>query len=428
VSQYERKRKIMESAKPKILIVDDKPENLFALAKLLGKLDVSVIKADSGPEALALTLDHEFSMAIVDVQMPDMDGYELVELLRGNRSTARLPIIFVSAIYADEYHHRKGYDAGAVDFISKPFIPEILLSKVRVFLELYEQRREIEGLYKQVVGFNEELEAMVKSRTAELEAAYQTLALLDQNKSDFINVIAHELRTPLSLVKGYGEMLRGEPRLSDSEDLAAMLDGVVTGAGRMQTIIGAMLDLARIENNVLETIFEPCSLESVINGVRDELADVLTRRRLTLRVELNGLPAVAGDTELLAKLFGHLLRNAVKVTPDGGEIEVNGRLTNSEAVEISVRDNGIGIDPQFHELIFTKFYQTGPVALHSSGQVKFKGGGPGLGLTIAQGIAQLHGGKIWVESAGCDEQACPGSVFYVRLPVEQAVKLAAEPV
>ena len=116
--------------KPKILIVDDKPQNLYAMQKLLEELKVEVIKAGSGFEALDLVLEHDFCLAIVDIQMPEMDGYELVELLRSNEDTATMPVIFVSAIYSDEYHHHKGYEAGAVDFLSKPFNPEILLSKV----------------------------------------------------------------------------------------------------------------------------------------------------------------------------------------------------------------------------------------------------------------------------------------------------------
>ena len=112
---------------PKILTVDDKPENLYALAQILKKLEVEVVPANSGNEALALTLKNEFCLAIVDIQMPEMDGYELVELLRGNPRTSSLPVIFISAIFKDEYHHRKGYDAGAVDFLSKPFVPEIFV-------------------------------------------------------------------------------------------------------------------------------------------------------------------------------------------------------------------------------------------------------------------------------------------------------------
>jgi signal transduction histidine kinase/DNA-binding response OmpR family regulator len=130
--------------KAAVLIVDDKPENLYVLAKLLNSLDVEVVQALSGFEALNLALAHDFCVAIVDIQMPGMDGYELVELLRSNAETATLPVIFVSAIFSDEYHHRKGYEAGAVDFMSKPFTPEILLSKIRIFVELYQQRRALQ--------------------------------------------------------------------------------------------------------------------------------------------------------------------------------------------------------------------------------------------------------------------------------------------
>ena len=159
------------SDKPKILIVDDVPQNLFALEKILRKLDVDVFQASSGNDALGLVLEHEFALAIVDVQMPQMDGYELVELLRANTATASLPVIFVSAIYSDEYHHRKGYDSGAVDFMSKPFIPDILLSKVRVFIDLYEKRRELQNMVDELNSVN----ATLSQRTALLETSTNQL-------------------------------------------------------------------------------------------------------------------------------------------------------------------------------------------------------------------------------------------------------------
>jgi signal transduction histidine kinase/CheY-like chemotaxis protein len=148
----------MEKSLPKILIVDDKPQNLYTLAQLLDKLDVEIIEAGSGFDALDLALKHEFCMAIIDIQMPEMDGYELVELLRSNERTATLPIIFVSAIFSDEFYHVKGYEAGAVDFLSKPFNPEILLSKVKVFLQLYNQRIELEEKNKMLSKLALELE------------------------------------------------------------------------------------------------------------------------------------------------------------------------------------------------------------------------------------------------------------------------------
>jgi putative two-component system response regulator len=156
--------------KPKVLIVDDSAENLFSLNRLLKEMDVDVYQATSGDDALGLTLENDFCVAILDVQMPRMDGYELAELLRGNESTSKLPIIFLSAIYSDEYHYRKGYDAGAVDFLSKPYIPEILLSKVRVFISLYEQRLQLES-------WGQWLEFLVAERTNELLESYDETLL-----------------------------------------------------------------------------------------------------------------------------------------------------------------------------------------------------------------------------------------------------------
>src|SRR5512136_1145884 len=163
---------------PKILIVDDKPENLYAMERVLQKLDVEIIQATSGAQALQLALEHDFFAAIVDVQMPEMDGYELVELLRGNEATETLPVIFVSAIYSDEYHHRKGYEAGAVDFMSKPFVPEILLSKVKVFVDLYRQRRALE----------EEVQRRRQAEAA-LQEANLALSKLNADKDKLLSII-----------------------------------------------------------------------------------------------------------------------------------------------------------------------------------------------------------------------------------------------
>jgi DNA-binding response OmpR family regulator len=168
--------------KPKILIVDDKPHNLFALEQILQQLDVEICKAANGNQALSFVLDHEFALAILDVQMPEMDGYELAELLRGNTATVSLPIIFVSAIYSDEYHHRKGYDSGAVDFMSKPFVPEILLSKVHVFIDLYQKNDKLKHLVDELKQTN----ATLLRRTMLLETStklgQQIISILDPNE------------------------------------------------------------------------------------------------------------------------------------------------------------------------------------------------------------------------------------------------------
>jgi sigma-B regulation protein RsbU (phosphoserine phosphatase) len=175
-------------ARPKILIVDDKPQNLYALEKLLKQLEVDVIQTTSGAEALQLSLEQEFCLAIVDVQMPEMDGYELVELLRSNLGTASLPVIFVSAIYSDEYHHRKGYDAGAVDFLSKPFTPEILLSKVKIFLDLYHQRVRLQAQNAEIQTLNKRLESENLRMEAELDVARQLQRMLQPTATEIQQV------------------------------------------------------------------------------------------------------------------------------------------------------------------------------------------------------------------------------------------------
>lgn len=594
------------STRPKALLVDDRRENLLVLERLLGQLDIDIVSTTSSQKALSLALEYDFFVAIVDVQMPEMDGYELVEQVRSRPRTANLPVLFVSAIYSDEYHHRKGYDAGAVDFLSKPFIPEILISKVKVFLDLYNQRARLEDLvvqlddanqtlskytlqletgvqvarqvtsileldtllsevvrltqeqfdyyfvgiwlmtpneesarlmsaqgksphysldlgtvlnvdlqqsliahtlrtgnpylcpdvhndprympigslpdtaselvlplkfgdkllgvldiqseqvgafepedatvlqsiadqvaialrnaqlYAEVITFNTALEDKVRARTAELEKAYQYLELLDRNKSDFIEVVAHELRTPLTLVKGFSQLLSQEECAQNNPLCLQQVNGIVLGAARMHEIVNSMLDMLRIDSRTLELVTEPMNLQELLQSFQQELIPTLHERRLTLEIkDLSALPAIEADPDALSKVFNHLLFNAIKYTPDGGHIFVAGRFIATQGddrtqgfVQITVSDSGIGIAPEAQELIFTKFYRTGEVAFHSSGKTKFKGGGPGLGLAIARGIVEAHGGKIWAESPGYDEATCPGSQFHTLLPVKQGL-------
>lgn len=585
---------------PKILIVDDKEQNLYALEKLLREFSVEVLRATSGFDALSLVLENEFCVAIVDVQMPGMDGYELVELLRGNERTSNLPIIFVSAIYSDEYHHRKGYDSGAIDFLSKPFIPEILLSKVEIFIALYDQRLKLEAMVQEVNRTNEALsrqtwqlqtsaqvsrqitsildietllsevvdlirvrfdyyfagvwlldrpklnvrlrassyrdpplevnsrstsialdgklsiiahvchttkayladgvksddnylaiaelpnvsselvlplmvgekllgvldfqsdhiaafseldvtvlqtltdqiaiairnaelytglEDEVKERTSELQKAYHHLELLDLNKSNFIQVVAHELRTPLTVVKGFSQMLLRADLIQEHEIYSRQVEGIVSGAERMHTIVNSMLDIIKIDSQALRLLPQKLSLANLLEMLQQSLSSTLAQRNLTMTlVDIRTLPDIEADHEALRKMFNHVVGNAIKYTPDGGAIIITGSMISEESgepptphnfVKIDVHDTGIGIDPAVQDLIFTKFYQTGSAGEHSSGSTKFKGGGPGLGLAIARGIAIAHGGQVWVESSGCDEEKCPGSTFYIVLPTTQ---------
>jgi len=224
------------------------------------------------------------------------------------------------------------------------------------------------------------------------------------------------------VLKGYTSMIGNDPSVSQNAYLAEIVKGVNKGTDRLQGIINSMLDVARIDSQVLDLHLEETSLPVTLKRIQSDLAPALKERKITLTlVDPENLPIIKADPTLLLKVFQNLIGNAVKYTPDGGKITVSGKTFTDERmgeyVEILVQDTGIGIDPEHRELIFEKFYQTGTVALHSSSETQFKGGGPGLGLSIVRGIIQAHHGNIWVESPGYDEELCPGSTFHVLLPV-----------
>ena len=282
-------------------------------------------------------------------------------------------------------------------------------------------------LYDKLERFNQQLEEMVEERTEQLRKAYDQLERLDRTKSDFIQVTSHELRTPLTVIRGYSQMMAQDSNVVQNAMLLQLANGIFSGAARMHEIVNSMLDIAKIDSSALHLSTEPLALEFLVRNVASNFEIIAKQRKLSLVIDsMDELPSIDADPEALGKVFHHLISNAIKYTPDGGRIMVSGRYDDTVDAEfpdgsvvLSVKDTGIGIDMDHQELVFTKFYQTGEVATHSSGKYKFKGGGPGLGLPIARGIVQAHQGKLWIESPGHDEVNYPGSTFYVRLPLRQ---------
>jgi signal transduction histidine kinase len=267
------------------------------------------------------------------------------------------------------------------------------------------------------------MERMVEQRVDELNNAYQTLEKLDKNKSDFIQVAAHELRTPLTVIKGYMGMIKADGAALEKPSLGQAIEGVLQGTNRLHQIVNSMLDVARLENQILTPHLEKVTLGPILRLIQKDYAEDLEARRITLSLdpEINVCPPLMADPELLQKALDNVIVNALKFTPDGGSIFVSARpmeANGSEGYcEIRIRDTGIGIDPANHRIIFEKLYKLGKVDLHSSGRTTFKGGGPGLGLAIAAGIVKAHKGKIWVESPGYDEEKLPGSAFIMHIPL-----------
>jgi signal transduction histidine kinase len=280
-------------------------------------------------------------------------------------------------------------------------------------------------LYDDLNRFNQMMERMVEQRVDELSNAHNTLQKLDKNKSDFIQVAAHELRTPLTVIKGYMGMLKGSPAIKDNASLTLAMDGVLQGTDRLHQIVNSMLDVARLENQVLTPHLETVSIGPLLRLIQKDYSADLAMRKIKFEIdpEINSTPPILADSELLQKALDNVIVNAIKYTPDGGSIHVSAQPIDLDGsgkfCEIRIRDTGIGIDPANHKIVFEKLYQLGKVELHSSGRTKFKGGGPGLGLAIAAGIVKAHKGKIWVESPGYDEEKLPGSTFFVQIPLSK---------
>jgi len=257
----------------------------------------------------------------------------------------------------------------------------------------------------------------------DLQRTNNVLRQLDRNKLEFIQVAAHELRTPLTVLKGYVKMLRSFPDITANAAAGEVVEGIIKGADRIHEVVNLMLDVTRIDAETLKVASVPVPLKQVINDQMHDFKKAAEERKIELATwYAEDTPNIYCDPTLIQKALYHLIVNAIKYTPDSGKVTLTTRpiLIDEEqpGVEIAVKDTGIGLDHEHHDLVFEKFYQVGNVAIHSSGKTTFKGGGPGLGLAIVSGVARAHGGKVWVESTGHDEEQLLGSTFYLQLPLE----------
>jgi signal transduction histidine kinase len=278
------------------------------------------------------------------------------------------------------------------------------------------------------------LNAQLRQAYAALDQANGALQKIDRAKTDFISIASHELRTPLTVMRGYAGMLLDAPGVQQQETLRKWVSGIDESTLRMNEIMESMFDIAQIDNQTLQMHMQAVNLGDLIHAVAQNLRKTAGDRGQSLTVDLHPLPAVQADPNLLEKVFVQLIRNAIKFTPDGGKIQVSGHEIIEPApdlpgggVEIEVSDTGVGVAPEDAEIIFTKFFQPGDLSRHSSGSTKFRGAGAGLGLALSRGIVEAHGGRIWAESPGYDEENCPGSQFHVLLPLAAPAQGGANP-
>jgi signal transduction histidine kinase len=350
--------------RPKILAVDDRPENLTALETVLRDLDVVIIKATSGNDALKETLHHDFALALLDIQMPEMDGYELAEILREEERTAHLPFIFISAVYTDNLNVFKGYEKGAFSFITKPFQPEILINKVKFFVEKHQQEIALREANENLRHKNAELE-MINS---ELEA--------------FTYSVSHDLRAPLRTINGYTQILKEDYGDKLDEQGERMINLIQSGSMKMNTLIDSLLTLSRLGKK--EIVKSRINMNLLVQDVLVELKPELTNENT--RITVGELPNAEGDIELIRRVWTNLISNAIKYSSkkEHPEIEISGKSENGWVL-YSITDNGVGFNMDYQNQLFGVFQR-----LHAVNEFE----GIGIGLAIVKRIVTRHGGTV----------------------------------
>jgi signal transduction histidine kinase len=363
--------------RPNILIVDDRKENLLATEKVLKNLDAEIFKANSGNEALSLMLRHKFAVMLLDVQMPEMDGFEVAMLMQEHESMRCIPIIFVTAISKEEKYASQAAEIGAVDYIFKPINPDILRSKVKVYLDIYVQREHILKLNAVLRQSNEELER-------------------------FAYICSHDMQEPVRMVNSYGGLLE--------KNAAGLLDdkgkeylGLITGnAQRMRKMIQDILAFSRIGRE--EVKIEKVDCNAVMREVLAEFETAIEEKHA--RLFCDNLPTLETSSTLMRMVLQNLLGNALKFQDGGKPPEVTIKAEREQTFwRFVVSDNGIGIDPAFHHKIFVIFQR-----LHRKEDYP----GTGIGLSTCKKIIELCGGTIGFESTPGQ-----GTTFFFTLPQKE---------
>jgi two-component system, sensor histidine kinase and response regulator len=393
------KREPEAPAKVKILIVDDRPANLLTLESVLQDLGQELVRATSGREALRHLLRDDFAVILLDVKMPDMDGFETATLIRERERSRHTPILFLTA-HKEEEHLFRGYYAGAVDFLYKPINPDVLRSKVSVFVDLslksellrrqaevlkarnqelellIEERRQAE---ERIVALNTDLERRVRERTAELSRSNEELR-------QFAYAASHDLKEPMRTIASYTQLLTQRYNKALDDDAREFLGYVVEGVRRMDALLSDLLAYSQHLGS-RPAGFQQVNAEAVLMGVLMNLQASINESCAI--VTHDPLPVdIASDFAQLSQVFQNLISNSLKYRgSETPRIHISA-AEGEEEWQFSVRDNGVGIEPAYSEQVFGVFKR-----LHGREYP-----GTGMGLAICKKIIERHGGRIWVES------------------------------
>ena len=382
-----------------ILLVDDRPENLLVLEVILDELGQNLVRASSGAEALEHLNREDFAVVLLDVQMQGLDGFETARRMRARERSRHLPIIFLTAYESNEFPPAKAYTLGAVDYLVKPLVPEILRAKVEVFVNLFRRTEQVRQLERR------EFEQRLAEET--LRERAERLNESNRQKDQFLAMLAHELRNPLGPIRNAVQIMKlVGPTHADTQKAREVVERQVEHLTRL---VDELLDVSRLTRGKMQLRTQRLDLAQVTRTAAEDYRPVLAQAGLTLRLDVPTIPVwVMGDVTRLTQILNNLLDNAIKFSEGKGEVAV--RVTADAAKRqavLSVRDQGVGIEPEVMPRLFDVFSQ----ADHSLARSR---GGLGLGLTLVKGLAELHGGTVEAFSAGPGR----GAEITVRLPLQ----------
>jgi signal transduction histidine kinase len=391
----------------KVLVVNDEPASLLALTSLLDQwaheLQYTVIAARSGEEALRQVLLHDFSVILLDVNMPGMDGFETADAIRQHPRSSAVPILFITAYQADEIGRLKAYQRGAADFLFTPIIPQILRAKLSVFVSLGQKNEELRRQTAELGERTSELAAINEQLTREMDERHAA-ERASEAKDEFLAMLGHELRNPLSAISSAAALL-GMPTVN--EDIVGRAQLIIRRQTRQLTsIVNDLLDMSRAMSGKIQLARRPLDIAELISTCLDSFRTAGSTAAHSVTHELASC-WVDGDPARLTQIASNLLDNAIKYTPAGGNIGVR-VVHDGNDVVLTVKDDGIGIEADLLPRIFDVFVQ-------GASSIDRREGGLGIGLSLAHRLAELHGGAIDAGSAG---SGC-GSTFTVRLPAIQ---------
>ena len=370
---------------PRVLLVDDRPDNLLALRAVLEPLGLDLVEAGSGEEALRQLLAGEFALIVLDVQMPVLDGFETARLIRGRERTRYVPIIFLTAISGQPEHYLRGYQSGAVDYVYKPFEPEILRAKVSVFAELWTRGATIEAQREELAARLAELDEAHAGLAAQAVELERSNAALER----FAEVVSVELREPLHTVAGLLDLLDDRHTAALSDEGRTLLSRAMANTDRARAIVGSLLDYARASTVDLQR--DRFALAEALAEAEAEAGPQLAEAKAEVVAE--GLPVVWGDRAQLVRLLAQLLDNAVRFRGTPVPVVTVSAELAAGRVRVSVADNGPGVADTDLPRLFTAFARAAPVT--GPGSAPPAARGAGLGLALCRRIVERHGGMIW---------------------------------